>query len=241
MARHEHPPGYHDVLDDLERPGCPVCQTTRREAEHSLDTLLYESVSDPGMRERLRASHGFCTDHALLALQLAARTADGQAIGVLYSDLLDHIARDARRATTARARSPWRRRRSTSDPLRPTAPCPICESMQARADRYLLLLAQASADEEIGVAVRRADRGICAPHLVRGLELTTRREHADQLLELFLQAESQIREDVAEYLRKLDHRFADEPLGREQRSWQRALLWVTGLPSHTTATTGRDR
>jgi hypothetical protein len=91
------PAGYHDLLSDLEHPGCPVCRSVARHAARYLEELLWESVNDPYMRPRLREAHGFCREHALLAVQIAGRHDGGQGIAILYRDFLGHLREDERR------------------------------------------------------------------------------------------------------------------------------------------------
>lgn len=222
------PPGYHDLLDDLKRAGCPVCHAARRTAGHTVRALLSESVMDPGVRARLRAAHGFCTDHALLALRLAG--VDGQGIGMLYDSILEHLREEVMGAARRRRAFRWPWQPEQADPLAPHRVCLVCEAERDRADTYLDLLASASSHDVLGSAARQEDRGICLPHLRWGLQQAGNPDRAGRLAELFLQGEQRIRADLAEYLRKQDHRYRHEEQGRERGSWRRALLWVTGLP-----------
>jgi hypothetical protein len=222
------PPGYHDLLEDLERPGCPVCRTAAGTARKLIATTLWESVNDPGARARWRASHGFCQDHALLLLQMA-RT-DGQAIALLYRDLLAHIRAEAAEAAGARRRW-WRR---AQDPvLASHAPCGVCEAVHNRADTYLALLARADEDDDLGRAARKPGRALCVPHLRRGLATLRSAAARQRLLAVYERAHAELDAELEEYLRKQDTRFADEPRGAEQSSWRRAFLRAVGLPHHT--------
>ena len=55
---------YHDLREALAEPGCAFCRLVARAVDRYLRALLYESVNDPGLREKLRASRGFCRGHA---------------------------------------------------------------------------------------------------------------------------------------------------------------------------------
>src|SRR5581483_11879733 len=48
--------GYHDLLADLRKPGCPACHGGHRAAWRFLDALLWEFVNDPDVRARLRSA-----------------------------------------------------------------------------------------------------------------------------------------------------------------------------------------
>ena len=54
---------FYDLRDALVEPGCPICRLKARVAERYLDGLLWESVNDPGMRDQVRRSLGFCHEH----------------------------------------------------------------------------------------------------------------------------------------------------------------------------------
>ncbi|HUH06208.1 MAG TPA: DUF6062 family protein [Egibacteraceae bacterium] len=223
------PPGHFDLLEDLDQPGCPACRAARRSADRLIADILSESVNDPAVRPRLRASHGFCPPHAHAALRLAGP--DGQGIALLYGDFLRHIRGEAEAAAAAVGRRRWRRRAATAEAaLSPHASCRACEVARGRAALYLELLARADAESELGRAARKDDRGLCVPHLAQGLDLAQGRRQAERLLELHIRAVERIHADLEEYLRKQDHRFSDEPKGREQGSWRRAVLWLAGLP-----------
>ena len=55
---------YFDLRDACQLPGCPVCRIEQRTVQRFLDALMYENVNDPGTRDRLRGSLGFCHEHA---------------------------------------------------------------------------------------------------------------------------------------------------------------------------------
>ena len=226
MTRHP-PPGYFDLLEDLRHAGCPVCRGSAAAARRFVQAFLYESVNDPGQRARWRDSLGFCQDHALLLLQLAS--ADGQAIALLYGDLLARVRDEAERELR-RGRSWWRRRRSP--PLQPRAPCGVCEAAHRKADAYLARLAESAPDDDIGRAAREHGRGLCLPHLRRGLGRVRSLPGRRRLLEIFARGHDELRAALDEYLRKQDARFAGEPAGPEQGAWRKALLRGIGLPHH---------
>jgi hypothetical protein len=123
------PAGYHQLLSDLKHPGCPVCRAVARSVRRYLDALFWESVNDPYLRPRLRAAHGFCREHALLALSMASRKGDGHGIAILYRDFLGHLREEATAAAGSRGTSLARRNRF-GDPrlLAPRARCSACES-----------------------------------------------------------------------------------------------------------------
>ena len=123
---------YCELRDALSLPGCPLCRVEREATERYVDSLLYEKVNDPGVREAMRTSRGFCPQHAWL------RDRHGASLGVaiLTRDVLrtmvrgmrhrpSHYATDSRNgwASSALGRS---RRPLVVKALEPEGPCPVC-------------------------------------------------------------------------------------------------------------------
>jgi hypothetical protein len=72
--------------------------------ERYLDNQLYENVNSPGWRDHLRLSHGFCGEHAWLAVN--KRLGDALGFSIIYHDIVNNLLRslneDAGSARTAR-------------------------------------------------------------------------------------------------------------------------------------------
>jgi Family of unknown function (DUF6062) len=223
------PVGYHELLEDLRHRGCPVCRGVARHAARYVEGLLYESVNDPYLRPRLRAAHGFCRDHALLALQIAGRTDGGQGIAILYRDFLGHLRLEAEEAVRGGSASLRRRRRAVLDRLRPHASCSACGTAAGTVHAYLVLLSGELASSEIGLAARAPGRGLCIPHLEDGLTIARSEEERLRLLDIYTRADDELRSQLSEYLRKRDYRFQAEGLTEDEAvSWRRAVHRVVG-------------
>jgi len=219
------PPGYFDLRHALDGPGCAVCAGAARSAWRYIDTVLWEGVTDAGIRTRLRASRGFCREHAMLALRVAARLHVETGIAVIYEDLLAQIE-----VATAAIRPPRRRGRSSRTRSLPVA-CPACESAFDTAELFLQLLGSADPDSELGVAARERDAPLCAMHLLRGLESAPSDVEADRLLEVFTIGAERLRRHLREYLRKRDYRFSAETVSSDEATaWARAVYAMVGDP-----------
>jgi hypothetical protein len=114
----------------------------------------------------------------------------------------------------------------------------VCESVADRADLYLGLLAEVDASSELGRAARQPGRGLCWPHLARGLERVRGTDARGRLLDIYTRADDELSAELDEYLRLFDARFTAEERGAEQTSWRRALLRAVGLPHHRVAKDG---
>jgi hypothetical protein len=223
------PVGYHDLLRDLGQPGCPVCRGAARAAARYLDAVLWEMVTDPGVRHRFRAAHGLCREHASLLLRVASRAAQAAGVAIMFQDFLRHVEGEVE--ALASGVGPRRRRRDPAAELRPHAPCPACEPARRTAEAYLRLLGAEAAGSPVGRAARSRGRGLCLPHLIAGVELAGPPEHIRRLAEIFLRGEVELREELSSFVRKHDHRFRGEPTSEVERSsWIRAVHRLAGAP-----------
>ena len=127
---------YYDLRDALAQTGCPVCRLTARDAEHYLDGLLWESVNDPDVRDKIRQARGFCHEHAW---QLS-RAGGSLGVAILMHDVLRSVlkAMESSRFHALPAFS-LRRARESLDRTQPAAAtadlvarlnakaeCPVC-------------------------------------------------------------------------------------------------------------------
>jgi hypothetical protein len=225
--------GYHDLMADAKKAGCPACHGANRAAWRYLDALLWEFVNDPGVRAGLRASRGFCREHSQMALAVASEQAASLGMAILYEDLLGNAERAAAEATRSRWRGgPRSRRRNARRGLEPAVGCPACESAERTAENYLRILAKAEPGSPPAVAIARPGHGLCFPHLVMGLVHTRSEHQAEQLLGVFGRGTEELRAELREFIRKQDYRFRDEGLtDGEARAWRRAVHRLVGEPA----------
>ncbi len=226
---------YYRVLEALGHQGCPIC-VLRGEAVHRyLDSFLYESVNDVGLRQTLLRSRGFCRAHAWELVPFG----DSLGTAIVYKDQVDAAIRDVHEA--ARAAGTWRprglrrwdgardggpaavlRRRRT-----PEVPCPACQVGAEAQARYVSALLEHLDDPTMREAIRRS-MFLCLPHLADALEAARTPAQARSLLEIAEDRLARLRGELAELIRKRDYRFAHEPRGEEQTSWLRAIGQLAG-------------
>lgn len=226
--------GYHDLVEDLRKPGCPACHGANRAVWRYLDSLLWEYVNDPGVRAKLRASRGFCREHALTALAVASHQAAASGVAILYEDFLRHVRDEVIAVGKGPRRGGARGRRAPGMPPA-TGRCPACKSADFVAANYLKILSEADADSVPGRAVREPGRGLCLPHLAKGLRVARSEEGVRRLVDVYLHGEADLRADLTEFIRKQDYRFRGEGFTDEQASsWARAVYRLVGEPSPRT-------
>jgi hypothetical protein len=222
--------GYLDLTADLLHPGCPVCRGADRAAWGLIDAILWEFVNDPGTRLNLRASHGLCRDHLYMAAGVASSQAGGLGMAILLEDFLAHIAEEASQLADDR-RGSRRRRRQHDLALAPQGTCTACVSAGRVSYNYLRLLSMTEPDDDLGVAVAEPQRGLCVPHLARGLRWFRGADEGRRLLSHFLPGIEELRSELTGYVRKHDYQRRNEGMTEQERTaWPRAVARLVGAP-----------
>ncbi|NPV48958.1 MAG: hypothetical protein HPY69_18610 [Armatimonadetes bacterium] len=132
-------PGRHldffALMEELPRPGCPVCRLADRAEHRFLEVLFYEHINDGHVRARLRETGGFCRRHTQAILEA------GDALGssLLFGDLL-------------------------RGGKQPPGPCPACQAGAEAARRAERCLLQHFLEPDVAAAYR-AGGGLCRRHL----------------------------------------------------------------------------
>lgn len=203
---------YFNLRDALEAPGCAICTVVTKAVAKSLDDLLYERVNDPGVRQELRQSHGFCHRHAWELCGLG----DGFGVGLLYRDLLKR---------TVTSLQPEGYTRST-----PSANCPTCQMATETAGRYLDSFVQAFAEVDLRLSMEHA-MGLCLSHFKAALTRCRTRAERERLTAWEQKKLSELLEQLNEFLRKHDYRYVEEGYREgEGSSWLRAVEIFVGKP-----------
>jgi hypothetical protein len=227
---------YFELRDAFNGEGCPVCRLLLKWTRRSLDSLFHEYVNDPGVRQRLRASQGFCNWHAWMAT-----TIDNSPSGIAI--IYEHLLKDQIEVlqglmglvgprswwTRLKAKWPWGQDRSPiSGQRHQKAACTACERIDLFFEQNLIdTLVGHMAEPEFADGFRRSS-GLCLPHLYQAVARRQDHPNISLVLELQLQKLAALGVQLREYLRKLDYRFMAEPRGDEQRAWRRVIELFVG-------------
>lgn len=227
------PSMVYDLIEAGAQPGCPLCRVARRWAERFVSALLYEEVTDPHTRGRLKQSLGFCHIHAGQASETA-----GSLLGVaiIYRGLISQVSA-ALAETAPTTRRSWWKAKSEADAaswpgLAPASECPACIHQRDMEAAALAAMVTALPDNErLRAALSQPAGGLCLPHLRSALALAR-----DEVAFAFLRDSTQQRlgsliAELDEFIRKYDHRFRHEEWNDERDSWERAIAWMTGGPA----------
>lgn len=228
----------YNVLEACREPGCPLCRLEQQSVKRYLDNQFYENVNSPRWRDQLRASLGFCHEHAWLGVD--QRLGDSLGYSIIYRDLLNSILRHWEdqnaslqpplRAATRKGRFPqpshdWIK--NVVAALTPRKRCPVCEQRDETTRTYLgVLLEQLNTPEMIS-ALQACD-GLCLPHLRLALENGRDGSAAEQLLQIHRSKLEGLKAELEEFIRKNDYQAVEEGFGKEGDAWLRAIAMVVG-------------
>lgn len=233
-----------NLIETMNKPGCPICTLERGAARKAVDVFLSEAMMEPKTRENAMRAYGFCPPHTRL-LVAADLNHSGMplATNILYEQL---------HGRTLKALQGWSeqysgaaffdrllRRLGFSLPARPqpvltpSAPCPICASV---AQTGLNMLASLFEEVEKGTpdlvhAYEHSD-GLCLVHLRQGLGhfAAGHPRAAKRLADIALQRLAEQRQHMQEFIRKKNWEYREENLSAaESEAWREALTFYTGF------------
>ncbi len=212
---------YYTVLEALRKAkGCAMCELEAAAVHRHLDSLLYESVNDPGVRENLIRSKGYCLRHAHLLLGFQ----NGLGTAILYQDqvrlFLDFLA-------SLQGLSAKVRKKNASAAWGRHDACPACRLQVEGRQSHTEVLLEGLADAEMRGAFE-AGPGLCVPHFLFALDKTPDAGRRQGLIQAQEKRFKEMLADLEEFCRKHDYRFRKEGFGKEGDSWIRAVRMLTG-------------
>lgn len=176
----------------FEDPGCPICRLVLDQERKWLWFLLWENVNDPGIREQIAASWGFCPHHAWALVELERQSwGEHVGTGTIYQDLLGRLLRLLDPPRHARRTSRWLVRLAA---VAPGSSCPACVADRQTAERQTAWLAQYGREPWFARRYQAGD-GLCRRHLQRALHVANAPVRA-MLLEVALDRLQRLRPGV---------------------------------------------
>jgi len=232
--------GHCDIVEALETSrSCPICRLTFHAVGAYLDSYLYEGVTDSYFRPALRASRGFCADHAW---RLVHSATSSLGMAITYQDVVHVLAAVMRRekdrtgaAFKPRLRLPWHRNGNLASSLAEfvnklsgSRQCPACEYASSIETTFISFALDLLDDDSVAP---RLAHSLCLKHFGLTIQRVRSRKHFDLLVTHQLAALEELEGELAEFVRKNDYRFRDEEFGAEAGSWRRAPLHVAAFPA----------
>ena len=212
---------FYKMRDELRKAKCcALCFLERKGMHQFFDGLLYEKVTDPGIRGALVKSAGFCPRHAHMLVGFG----DGLGTAILYADQLKLRLQALRKFS-----SPTRNRRVPQPFLaQQENPCPACRREEQVRSGHVHTLIQGLTDPEM-VEAFISSVGLCFPHF----SLVTSRAEDPAVRSLLIRVQKEKLENLAaslkQFVDKHDYRRASEGFAEEKDSWLRAVEFVSGM------------
>ena len=153
---HEKHLAFYKMLDELCKVRCcAFCSLERKALSQFFDGLLYEKVTDPGIRGSLVKSGGFCPRHAYML----AGIGDALGTAILYQDQVK-----LRLEALEKMKVPVASRRALRKAdRRGDRECPACRFEQRKQRAHAQTLLQGLSDQEMAEAFT-ASSGLCDLH-----------------------------------------------------------------------------
>jgi hypothetical protein len=192
----------------------------QQSVERYLDHQLYENVNSAEWREEIRASLGFCYEHAWLGVD--QRLGDALGYSIIYRDLINSILDQLNEGGPAR-----NKRASAVDAFAPRKRCPVCQKRDRTTQMYLSVLEKEMKSLEMMEALQTSE-GLCLPHLRQTLEQIKDSSTSAKLLDIHRKKLASLRTELEEFIRKNDYQAIKEGFGSEGDAWLRAMGIIVG-------------
>lgn len=204
--------------------------------ERYLDNHFYESVNSPKWRDDLRASLGFCHEHAWLGVN--RRLGDALGYSIIYHDIVNftlkqldtpkRVPNDSRRSIlqglSDSARDLILKTRAA---ISPRKPCPVCVHRDHTGRTYVTAIMKEWSSAERTAALKESD-GLCLPHLRLTLEHIRDSADSEMLIDIHREKWEGLRTELSEFIRKNDYQATKEGFGKEGDAWLRAIGMAVG-------------
>lgn len=228
--------------------GCPLCVLVRESTYRYLRMLLNEYTLAPDIHERMALARGFCNTHAWMLRRVEwTLEKDGMGTAILYRSVLKRLQEDLETGLAQHlpdTRSQERQGKRSSFAARIKArlqlakTCLVCEHV-AGNERFAFTwlldeLAQTGMKGEIAWLYQES-AGACLPHFLVLLEQAPSDEVARWLTEVQRDKVAVLVAQLAEYERKHNVQYKNEPIDAERDSWIRAIELTVGkreIPSY---------
>jgi hypothetical protein len=224
---------YQQLQSTMAKEGCPICNLGARAGNQYLDSLLWESVNDPEIRDELTDALGLCGRHTRELF-----TFPGERLGTaiiqraVLKEAMERLQGkkpQARRNLLQNISHQWLKTRITAtDPAVPSVnPCPACGQQSTAENRAMITLLEHLIDD-LDAPLRQVG-GLCWPHMQMALAYPQEAETHARLLQLHQEVWGELLADLDELIRKYDYRFkAESATERERHAVERSVTVMTG-------------
>jgi hypothetical protein len=232
-AKSTTPSSLHELLEACNQTGCPVCRIGAQTVRKQLKALFYEYVNDIEMRETLVKSLGFCGEH--VRLLLSHKIADTLGASIIYEHLVKVVLREFPKQTSNLQPKDLSRKFnslvSASDGL---GECLACKRRDEAVNYTLRQISNSLDDTTLREALEKSD-GFCFPHLSQLFLEIQKSADVEYLLTLTKTKLETRQFEMAEVIRKNDHRFHAEKITEDEAlAWKKAMVMLSGVSINPT-------
>ncbi|PMQ01688.1 MAG: hypothetical protein CBR30_04575 [Dictyoglomus sp. NZ13-RE01] len=135
---------YIDWEEALYWDGCPLCFLINKNIWRAEENFLYELVNDVKIREKVRESGGFCSEHMLQLLNFK----DTLGVAIVIEDVIKNNVIPS-----------LKNRRLPED-----VNCMFCEKEKELLETYLSVLPEVLKEDKNISIFKKRDFGFCYPH-----------------------------------------------------------------------------
>lgn len=227
------PSSLHDLLEAYSQPGCPVCRIGAQTVRRQLKALFYEYVNDREMRDSLVKSLGFCSEH--VRLLLSHKIADTLGASIIYEHLAKVVLREfPKQASNMQPKELSRKISSLVSASEGLGECLACKRRDETVSYTLQQIGISLNNTALREALEMSD-GFCFSHLSQ-LLLEIQKPTDIEFVLTLTRNKLEIRQaEMAEVIRKNDHRFhAEKITENEALAWKKAMVTLSGVSINPT-------
>ena len=205
------------IAENFSKPcECPLCEIEETVDKWLVEQFLSEAVMEDHAREEVNKK-GFCYDH------LRKLYAGNNKLG--FALQLQTRLAALRPALEGRAKAAKKRAEALTAQL---DSCVICEMKDANMQRYAETVARMFDKDEAFRKKFEESKGFCLKHYRDLLAAGGSVGFAESLQRVQTQNMDRLAEELAGFVRKFDHRFADQPWGTSKDAHVRAMQKYQG-------------
>ena len=236
----QHGLSYIILKEGFKTGGCPICALLVSGMRKNLFWILYENVNSVHVRKQLLESNGYCHTHAWLLYQVEREEwNDSLDVAIIYQDLIEKATRTLEKINFHERETSifgfmrkWKKRlnRKANQELTVSKPsCPACIHQQQMEDNHISSLIEALSLPEFQ-DLYRASYGLCLDHFWKTMNAAKDEEIKAFLFDTQRAKMRKLLELLAEYIRKHDYRYTNEPKGEEASSPRWVVEMFVGKP-----------
>jgi hypothetical protein len=241
--------GWVHIREALEKAEtCSLCYLENRFEQRYVDNYLYELVMDPGAREKIIESRGFCNYHfyKMFVSSTSPASSDGLGMALILKSVTEQLLEDVTADLRMGAESPHRFRfdfggrfHSSSVPsyLRAVSNqenCPACDHVSEIMRIYIAELAQELGEDDEIKELFDKSRGLCIPHYVMTMHIVSRLHSkrfpqiAKTIIGKQLQVLEKLQNALSVYIERQDYRFSNKERAGTEKTVGESLAKVVG-------------